>query len=64
MIKSTANTSVKTQGSDTNWDSVCGKRAPGETKSSAKRLIRPTWLLGGVGWMVVHAAEPREKIMI
>lgn len=64
MIKSTANTSVKTQSSDNNWNSVCGERAPGETKSSAKRLIRPAWLHEGVGWMLVHAAEPREKIMI
>lgn len=64
MIKSTANTSMKTQRADSNWDSVCGERAPGETESSAKRLIRPAWLHEEVGWMVVHAAEPREKIMI
>lgn len=64
MIKSTADTAVKTQRSDNNWDSVGGEQEPGETKSAAKRLIRPVWLHGGVGWTPARASEPREKIMI
>lgn len=64
MIKSTANTTVKTQSSDDNWDSVGGEGDPGETKSAAKRLIRPVWLHRGVGWTVVCTTKPREKIMI
>lgn len=64
MIKSTANTTVKTQSSDNTRDVVSGEQAPGETKSVAKRLIRPIWLQGELGWTAVCTAEPREKIMI
>lgn len=48
MIKSTANTTVQTQSSDNNWNSVSGKEMPGETRSEAKHLIGPVWLQSGL----------------
>lgn len=63
MIKSTANTTVQTQSSDNNWDSVSGKEMPGETRSEAKHLIGPVWL-HRVGWTTVRTYKPGKKIMI
>lgn len=61
MIKSTANTTVKSQSSDNNWDSVGGEQESRETKSAAKRLIRPIWLHREVDWAVVCTAEPKGE---
>lgn len=63
MIKSTANSTVKTQSSDNNWNLAGGAQEPGETKSAAGHLIQPVWVHKRVGWAEVCTAKPGEKMI-